>query len=186
MPGHQGGVSAHAPTASPSRLRMRQPVIQGGPGLRSNWSHRPQVEAILTLAERATRVPEAAVTSGIQRTVTVTPRRPLGRARVSDLGWGGGRNCMACKRSARQRPATDPRRMVWPDPLVQPASFRPLPDRTYRCFTRLDQLRLRRTTDSRSDEADVGCGPLGRLERGRLVTRARGPPAKRPRARIDL
>jgi hypothetical protein len=29
----------------------------GGPGLGSTWSHRPQVEAILMLADRATRVP---------------------------------------------------------------------------------------------------------------------------------
>ena len=39
-------------------------------------------------ASRATRVPEAAVTSGMQRSVTVTRRRRLGRAHAADLGRG--------------------------------------------------------------------------------------------------
>ena len=36
-----------------------------------------------------------------QRTATVNARRVVGWARVADLGWGRGRNCMACKRSCR-------------------------------------------------------------------------------------
>jgi hypothetical protein len=44
-------------------------------------------------------VPQAAVTSGIERTTTVTSRRPVGWALVPDLGWGRRRNCMACKGS---------------------------------------------------------------------------------------
>jgi hypothetical protein len=51
-------------------------------------SRRCHVRAIVVLADRATHVPQAAVTSSIQRTVTVTPRRPVGRAHVPDLGWG--------------------------------------------------------------------------------------------------
>jgi hypothetical protein len=49
---------------------------------------------VVVLAGRATRVPQAAGTSGIQRIVTVTRRRPLGWAHAPDLGWGRGRNCM--------------------------------------------------------------------------------------------
>jgi hypothetical protein len=80
-------------------------------------------------------------------------------------GGGGGRNRMACKRSALQHPG---------------ARSRQLPKLTYGCFRPLDQLRVRRTTDSNSGEADVGYGLLGRLEGGLLVTRARGPPASDP------
>jgi hypothetical protein len=46
------------------------------------------VRSLVVLAGRATRVPQAAVTSGIQRTVTVNSRRPLDWAPASDLGWG--------------------------------------------------------------------------------------------------
>jgi hypothetical protein len=42
----------------------------------------------LVLADRATHVPQAAVTSGMQRTVTVTPTGPAGWVCASDLGWG--------------------------------------------------------------------------------------------------
>jgi hypothetical protein len=41
----------------------------------------------LELAGRATHVPQAAVTSGIQRIVTVTPSRPVGWACTSDLDY---------------------------------------------------------------------------------------------------
>ena len=39
----------------------------------------------MILAGRATRVPQAAVTNGTQRSATVTPRRPLRWARATDL-----------------------------------------------------------------------------------------------------
>jgi hypothetical protein len=42
----------------------------------------------VVLAGRATHVPQAAVTSGIQRALTVTQSRPLGWAPVPDLQWG--------------------------------------------------------------------------------------------------
>jgi hypothetical protein len=41
-----------------------------------------------SFSPRATRVPQAAGTSGIQRSVTVTSRRPVGWAHGCDLGWG--------------------------------------------------------------------------------------------------
>ena len=43
------------------------------------------------------RVPQAAVTSGIQRSVTVTPRGPLSGPSAPDQGKRSGPNCMACK-----------------------------------------------------------------------------------------
>ena len=52
---------------------------------------------IVVSAGRATRVQQAAVTSGIQRTLTVTSRRPVGRSASPTWGGGGGRSCMACK-----------------------------------------------------------------------------------------
>jgi hypothetical protein len=42
----------------------------------------------VVLAGRATRVPEGAGTSGMQRTTTVTRRKRSGSAHGSDLGWG--------------------------------------------------------------------------------------------------
>jgi hypothetical protein len=46
----------------------------------------PSGTSIAILAGRATYVPQAAVTSGIQRTFTVTPRGLFGRMQASDLG----------------------------------------------------------------------------------------------------
>ena len=43
---------------------------------------------IVVLAGRATRVPQAAGTSGIHRTVTVSTRGLWYWARGSDVGWG--------------------------------------------------------------------------------------------------
>jgi hypothetical protein len=62
-------------------------VARDGPTLRSSWSHRRQV-SLVVLAGRAIRVPQAAVTSGIQRTVTVTRRRESGWVHGPHLGWG--------------------------------------------------------------------------------------------------
>jgi hypothetical protein len=73
----------------PSGLLPTSPAVTGdGPYPYSTWSHRPQVRSIVLLTGRATYVPQAAVTSGIQRTLTVTWRAPLGWAPASDLGWG--------------------------------------------------------------------------------------------------
>jgi hypothetical protein len=44
--------------------------------------------SVVVLSGRATRVPQAAVASGIQRTITVTRTGPLGWAPVPDLRWG--------------------------------------------------------------------------------------------------
>jgi hypothetical protein len=49
---------------------------------------RRHVRAIAIRAGRATHVPQAAATSGIQRSATVTSRRPFRWASPSDLGWG--------------------------------------------------------------------------------------------------
>jgi hypothetical protein len=48
----------------------------------------PPGASIVVLAGRATRVPQAAVASGIQRTITVNSRRPVGRAHIPDPRWG--------------------------------------------------------------------------------------------------
>jgi hypothetical protein len=53
-----------------------------------SWSRRRHLRTIVVLAGRATDVPEAAVTNGMQRSTTVTPRRPMGWAPVSDLRRG--------------------------------------------------------------------------------------------------
>jgi hypothetical protein len=54
------------------------------------WEPLPPRSRNVVLAGRATHVPQAAVTSGIQRTVTVTSRRPVGWVHAADLGWGSG------------------------------------------------------------------------------------------------
>jgi hypothetical protein len=46
--------------------------------------------SIAVLAGRATHMPQAGVTSGVQRTVTVSSRRALHWVPVPDLGWGSG------------------------------------------------------------------------------------------------
>jgi hypothetical protein len=48
----------------------------------------PSGSSLSVLTGRATHVPEAAVTSGIQRTLTVTRSKPLGWPPVPDLRWG--------------------------------------------------------------------------------------------------
>jgi hypothetical protein len=53
-----------------------------------SWKPSPPGGELVVLAGRATRVPQAAVTSGIQRIATLTPRRPIGWAHGSDLGLG--------------------------------------------------------------------------------------------------
>ena len=45
----------------------------------------PAPDALLVLAGRATRVPQAAVTSGIPRTITVTPTGPSRWLLAADL-----------------------------------------------------------------------------------------------------
>ena len=54
----------------------------------ASWEPLPSDAGHVVLAGRATRVPQAAVTSGIQRTVTVTQTGPIGWAHIPDLGWG--------------------------------------------------------------------------------------------------
>ena len=89
-------------TAGASSVRVRYPrAAEGlralatmqrtaGTGLTLQPSPEPlvQMQALFVGSDRATRVPEGAGTSGIQRTVTVTPSRPVGWARVPDQGWG--------------------------------------------------------------------------------------------------
>ncbi len=56
--------------------------------LRPSWEPSPPRANVVLLGNRATHVPQAAVTSGIQRTVTVSRRGPMAWAVGSDLGWG--------------------------------------------------------------------------------------------------
>jgi hypothetical protein len=70
------------------------PTKQGPRGMGLTYARRGSrhrhVRAIVVLAGRATHVPQAAVTSGIQRTVTVTPRESLGWAHAPGLRRRGG------------------------------------------------------------------------------------------------
>jgi hypothetical protein len=107
-PGHlqRGGPefeSPHPAAASPSGLLpTRRSVTEDGP-------HPPhELGAVAATCERSSfssAVPPAChkqrSQGGIWRSVTVTPRRPMGWARASNLRWGRARNCMACKRSCR-------------------------------------------------------------------------------------
>jgi len=63
-------------------------VTEDGPHLWDSWVPLPPGENIVVLAGRATRVPQAAVTSGMQRSVTVTSRRLLRTAHAADLRDG--------------------------------------------------------------------------------------------------
>jgi hypothetical protein len=67
-------------------LPTMQWLPRTGLALRLAWEPSPPRPSHAVLAGRATHVPEAAVTSGIQRTTTVTSRRPVGWARIPDLG----------------------------------------------------------------------------------------------------
>jgi hypothetical protein len=51
-------------------------------------SRRRHVRIVVVLTGRATRVPQAAVAGGMQRSATVTRRGPMAWAQRSDLGWG--------------------------------------------------------------------------------------------------
>ena len=92
--------SSHPGCREPSGLfPTRRRVTEDGPRPLGALEPSPPGSSIVVLTGRATRVPQAAGTGGIQRTITVTSRRPVGWAPVPDLGWGGARNCMVCKGS---------------------------------------------------------------------------------------
>jgi hypothetical protein len=61
-------------------------VIGGRPHPPGQLEPSPSGASIVGLVGRATAVPEAAVTSGIQRTTMVTRKEPEGWAPVPDLG----------------------------------------------------------------------------------------------------
>jgi hypothetical protein len=67
------------------RLASEAVVTEVGPHPPAELEPSPPSVSIVVLAGHATHVPQAAVTSGMQRTVTVTQRRPLGRAHAADL-----------------------------------------------------------------------------------------------------
>jgi hypothetical protein len=91
-------------------------MTRWSPGTASLYSEaetrRCQVEAA-SFAGRATRVPQAAVTSGIQRTATVTPTGPLRWVLAADLdrchgeklhGMQGVKSSSACGQTAQLWP----------------------------------------------------------------------------------
>jgi len=86
---HEGAVEFESPHPAAASLPGSW---QRGAGHRAWASPSGQLEplspggSIVGLAARATRVPQAAVTSGIQRTTTVTQRRPLAWPHAADLG----------------------------------------------------------------------------------------------------
>jgi hypothetical protein len=109
--GHnQGAISGGGSTFEPPHPAAREPFRllptsrwwprTDGPHPPSSWEPSPPGTSIAVLAGRAIRVPEGAVTSGIQRTTTVTRRGPMGWAHGSDLGWEEARNCIAYKGSS--------------------------------------------------------------------------------------
>jgi hypothetical protein len=73
--------------APPSRLAYEALVTAGGPHRAVEPEPSPLGASVVVLVGRAIRVPEAAGTSGMQRSATVTQRRPLDRAPTPDLGW---------------------------------------------------------------------------------------------------
>jgi hypothetical protein len=80
------GAGAHSSTAAPPSRLVNDTVSHPGSASPAPiWSRRRRPEAALVLAGRATRVPQATVTSGIPRTITITPRRPVGWAHAPDL-----------------------------------------------------------------------------------------------------
>jgi hypothetical protein len=82
--------SPHPAAASPPALAHEAAVTEDGLTHRSSWEPSPPRASPVVLVGRATRVPQAAGTSAIQRTLTVTSRRPVGWAHAPDLGWGSG------------------------------------------------------------------------------------------------
>ena len=61
----------------------------------ASWEPLPSDTSLVVLAGRAARVPQAAVTSGMQRSITATPDDCCAGLRLPDRGGGGGRTCMA-------------------------------------------------------------------------------------------
>ncbi len=97
-PGGWPVVESLSEAAASLRARAFEAVAGANePHPRDKVEPSPPGGSIVVLTGRATRVPQAAVTSGKQRTTTVTSRRPM--AGRTSLTWdgGGGRNCMACK-----------------------------------------------------------------------------------------
>ena len=71
----------------PDSMAARRWVTEDGPHPPNELgARRRHVRTIVIPAGRATHVPQAAVTSGMQRSVTVTRRRRLGWAHAADLG----------------------------------------------------------------------------------------------------
>jgi hypothetical protein len=79
---------SHRAAASRPALATEAVATEDGPHPPHELEPSPSGGSIVILADRATYVPLAAVTSGLQRTVTVTSRRPVGCAHIPDLGWG--------------------------------------------------------------------------------------------------
>jgi hypothetical protein len=86
--GSQRGAGGHFPAAPPVAALQRHSQSSRRASPVAYLKPSPAPDALLVLAGRATRVPQAAVTSGIPRTITVTSGRPMGWTRASDLGWG--------------------------------------------------------------------------------------------------
>jgi hypothetical protein len=88
--GRQATWSSSLPTRLPRALRALAHEAVDHRGLASplwaGWEVLPPGASTVVLAGRATHVPQAAVTSGNQRTVTVTRRRSLNRLPAPDLG----------------------------------------------------------------------------------------------------
>jgi hypothetical protein len=73
-------------------LPTRRSSPRTGLTLGPSWEPSPPGGSIVVLAGRATHVPQAAVISGIQRTVTVTRRGLVVWTPAHDLGWRSGPN----------------------------------------------------------------------------------------------
>jgi hypothetical protein len=100
---HEEGQRSSLPTRcrEPLALGHDPVVIADGPHPQVSWEPSPPGASRVVLTGRATRVPQAAVTSGIQRSLTVNLRGPFVRMHAPDRGWARSPNCMACKRSRR-------------------------------------------------------------------------------------
>jgi hypothetical protein len=106
-----------SPTRLPRALRLLA-TIRWSPktGLTFWLRWQPSLPAAERRRSRRPCHPRAitADTSGIQRTTTVTPRRPLAGLPPLTCGERGGRNCMACKGSTLWRIVLDITRQLCP------------------------------------------------------------------------
>jgi hypothetical protein len=87
-PGEVEGLVLDLPRAPPGSCQRCSSHRGRASPSGSGWEPSAPGVTLIVLTGRATCVPQAADTSGIQRTTTVTSRRPVGWAHIPDLRYG--------------------------------------------------------------------------------------------------